>query len=424
MRRFKKGFVRNICIGLIVVLGAGIIFISLAQAQTTITILRPRTPEKVKKFLEPALEEFQAKYPDIRVEPMYLGWMGWISKAPAMWGAGDQPDVVLWWDFRQSEELVRYKLVPLEEYVDPQVIEKNVFANLAKLRGKLYLLPISIGSMTLMWRKDVFAEAGLEPNRPPQTFDELLQYCKKIKTNTDVFPIGVQAKKDENLQEYVSYFYYPIAGKSWLDEKNQPIFNTEEGVKALQTFKSLKPYAQPGAIETSRGDLRPLIRDGKVAMHYDGPWIIPMLQQRFGENLDESPIGIGLMPGTYGDNPGWIGIDGWVITRKEKAEAAGKLISFLSSPEQQYRHDSIYGQVPVYLEELEKPVFRFNFWKTFVEAGKGALPRPGYYHPRPYGIYRTLIETWQKVWLDVLSPKKALEEAEKEIRKFNERLGI
>ena len=415
----------NLVLKVSIILAVVLLLVPLVSAQTTVTILRPGTPEKVKSFLEPAIEEFEKKYPDIKVDPMYLDWTSWISKAPTMWGANEQPDVILWWNFRQSEEYAKPRLVPLEKYVDSELIEKNMYADRARIDGELYLFPASVGPITLYWRRDVFEEAGLDPQRPPQTFEELFNYLETIKNNTDVYPMGVPAKLHETIVEFMSAFYYPLAGKEWLDEKNKPTFNTKECIQALTYFKDLGPYAYPGAVEYAREDYRSLLRDRKIAMYYEGPWPVPLFQESFGENLDESPIGIGLTPGVGEGKPGVTGFDGWVITHEERAEAAGKLISFIASPEQQFRHDIIYGLAPVYLEELEKEPFnRFDFWKVFVEGGRNSLPRPGKYHPRPYAVTDILMEMGQKIWLGVSTPEKAIEEAVNKIDSLNKGLGI
>lgn len=414
---------------LVVILMLMVALSHLAVAKTHLTILRPGTPEKVKRYLEPAIEEFEAANPDIDVEPVYMGWQAWINKYQTLFQAGDQPDVILWWDKQLSEAGVREKLVPLEDYVDKEVIAAfpDSLIEAGKRDGKLYLLPVSACSFVFMYRKDVFAEAGLDPNKPPQTFQEMLEYAKRIKQKTDVVPIGLQAKATEPGHEQVALLYHAWTGKPFLKD-NKPIFNTPEAVEMLEFWKSLKPYAQPGAMQYDRGDLRAPFRDGKIAMIFgDSAWIVPMLQEKFGKNLDDSPIGFALPPAGPAGRVSWLGADGWAITNKDKAEAAGRLISFLSSPEQQYRHDSIYGGVPIYEYELSKPEFQYDFWKVFIDARDTLrvfqrIGTPS--HPKPQALYEIMEKTWQKVWVGAQSPEKALAEAEREIKRLNKRLGI
>ncbi|MEM6553589.1 MAG: extracellular solute-binding protein [Planctomycetota bacterium] len=44
----------------------------------------------------------------------------------------------------------------------------------------VWAMPLSMSVNVLIYRKDLFAEAGLDPDRPPQTWDELLEYSRKL----------------------------------------------------------------------------------------------------------------------------------------------------------------------------------------------------------------------------------------------------
>jgi multiple sugar transport system substrate-binding protein len=49
-----------------------------------------------------------------------------------------------------------------------------------KVDGKYYALPTAVRSLALFWNKTLFKEAGLDPNKPPATLDELVDYAKKL----------------------------------------------------------------------------------------------------------------------------------------------------------------------------------------------------------------------------------------------------
>lgn len=49
-----------------------------------------------------------------------------------------------------------------------------------RYHGKLCAMPYLLDCVALMYNKDVFAKAGLDPNRPPQTFEEMEDDCRKI----------------------------------------------------------------------------------------------------------------------------------------------------------------------------------------------------------------------------------------------------
>lgn len=51
---------------------------------------------------------------------------------------------------------------------------------LATYNGKLYALPFSADGSVLLWNKQLFKQAGLDPNTPPTNWSEIESYAKKI----------------------------------------------------------------------------------------------------------------------------------------------------------------------------------------------------------------------------------------------------
>src|SRR5690606_41064454 len=47
-------------------------------------------------------------------------------------------------------------------------------------RGTLYSLPMEATNLALLYNKDLFRKADLDPNKPPKTWDELYRFAKKL----------------------------------------------------------------------------------------------------------------------------------------------------------------------------------------------------------------------------------------------------
>ena len=69
-----------------------------------------------------------------------------------------------------------------EDAFNPEMIEKDFFplVSAAKVDGKYYALPTAVRSLALIWNKDLFKKAGLDPEIPPKTLDELVEYAQKL----------------------------------------------------------------------------------------------------------------------------------------------------------------------------------------------------------------------------------------------------
>lgn len=392
------------------VLGCG------ASETTKITVLRPGDQEKVASFLEPAVEQFEAENPDIEVEIMYESWAGWIQKYPTSFEAGTQPDVVFWWDNKLNDSSAHDCLVNLENHLDEEFfaqIPDSVW-NLVKADSMegIYYVPSSVDSFALCYNKDVFETAGLDPENPPETWEELLGAAKTITENAGVPGLGIPAiTGSEVLEEFIGLFINQATNAPVLDENSMPLFENEAGLEALQFVERLLPYIQESPTEYGRGELRPLLRDGQIGMIIDGPWAVAAFTGAYGENLDESPIGVAAVPQKEeGETVVWAGTNGWVATREETAEASAKLIEFLMSPEILESHHLAYGSAPLYESEFENEAFQYDYWRVFYDETQDytLYGMIGADSPTPAAYYTALEEVWQQLVLGQLGAEDAL----------------
>ncbi|MEG1524665.1 MAG: extracellular solute-binding protein [Clostridia bacterium] len=395
-----------------------------------VSVLCPGDEAKTRSLMVPLIEKFQSENPDMKVEIIYKGWGDWIATYASMFQAGTQPDVIMWWGKSLKDEYVAGKFVPLNDYVDPAVvaeIPKNML-DAVTVDGNQYLLPVDSSGFLLYYRRDIFEQAGLDPNSPPKTWDELLHACEQIAAKTEVYPLALPGKcGTEALHELIATFISQSTGQPMLDENNRICFNNAEGLAALDFVMKLMPYADPKSTEYARGDTRQLFIDGKAAMTLgDGVWAVPGLQKTFGNNLNETVAGIAPPPAGPAGKYNVVGVNGWVIAQKDNAEAAGRLIKFLYSPEALFAYHSIYGSTPYLQYEFDQETFSYDFWKVAQEATfeyNGVLGI-GKYHPVGSGIYAPLEPIWSEMIMGSISTEEALQKIVKEIDGINGRYGI
>ncbi len=398
------------------------------DGKTKISILRPGDQEKVEAFMAPAIAEFEKLNPDIEVEAIYESWGGWIQKYPTLFQAGTQPDVIFWWDNKQNDASARPHLVDLKPYLDQELVNKLPAAvwDLASIdEGKIYYVPSSIDIFTLMYNKDVFTAAGLDPNSPPKTWSELLKACEAITANTDVPALGVPAKTGmETLQEFMAHFITQATGKSMLGPNNEVQFNNAQGLAALQFIEKLWPHIQPSATDYGRGELRPMVRDGRIGMIIESAWAIPLFQSAYGEDLDKSPVGIATVPIQDGGiKATWAGTNGWIATRKETAEASAKLINFIMADEQLFAHHKAYGSFPITAYELSQPFYQYDFWQNASKTIQSykLIGMIGKNSSTPAAYYSNLDEVWQQFLIGRINASQTLEMAVEAIERVNAR---
>jgi multiple sugar transport system substrate-binding protein len=97
---------------------------------------------------------------------------------------GIPPDVAGLWSNNVIPYADKNALLPLDDYAAKHGIAKSAyipkFWELCYHRGHLWGLPSTPASLALHWNKRLFREAGLDPERPPQTIEELDAYANRL----------------------------------------------------------------------------------------------------------------------------------------------------------------------------------------------------------------------------------------------------
>ncbi|MCE5199838.1 MAG: extracellular solute-binding protein [Armatimonadota bacterium] len=149
----------------------------------------PMVPERMKGW-EAAYAEFERRHPNIEVEMLGMG-AGNMNSQKLMTAIVGKvpPDVVLQDRFTVGDWAARATFTPLNELIErdrkkhdgvrPEEYYKAAW-NEAVYEGKVYAIPDDIDDRVLYYNRQLFREVGLDPNRPPRTWDELISYSKRL----------------------------------------------------------------------------------------------------------------------------------------------------------------------------------------------------------------------------------------------------
>ena len=163
--------------------------------------------------LQAQIAEFERLNPDIDVSVMSMG-AGDMNPQKLMTSivGGVPPDVINQDRFTVGDWASRGTFQSLNEYLDQEpnapdsVRQENFYPapwSEAVYQGKIYAIPTGIDDRLLFYNKKLFREAGLDPNKPPRTWEELLEYSKKLTVfNAD--------------GTYKQIGFIPNFGNSWL----------------------------------------------------------------------------------------------------------------------------------------------------------------------------------------------------------------
>ncbi len=96
----------------------------------------------------------------------------------------------------------------------------------------------------MYYNKDMFKAAGLDPEKPPVTWDEFLAAGKKL-THGNQYGTAVWLGKGDALQCMTDAFTFSGGGKIISDDGKKALFNSAAGVAALNFWKACAAISPP-----------------------------------------------------------------------------------------------------------------------------------------------------------------------------------
>lgn len=323
---------------------------------------------------ETIIPEFEAKYPNIKVESVVVPYDQFRRKLLIALSGGEAPD------------LARIDIIWVPELADQGALAKldEVFSDFAAIsdqmlpgplstnfyKGNYYGLPLDTNTRVMAYNKDVFAAAGIES--APVTIEEFLADCEKIKAlgnDTYCFADGGT---------------YAWATNPWIWSFGGDVTDAEI-TKSTGSFDNDATIAAYNFLKDGidNGYINPAMRGGsldswgafsqdKVAMIFEGPWFPPSFEKQF----PDKEYGLALLPAGAGGSISVVGGEDIVMFQQStKKEAAAEFMRYMLSEEVQLQWAS-QGQVPVLKSAIDSDYIKDHaFFGIFLEQLKTAKAR-------------------------------------------------
>jgi len=308
--------------------------------------------------IDELIKTFEAANPGIKVKHTHVPYDDFRVKIAAAIPAGQGPDVVQLFYGWLQDYLKAGLLQPLPASDFSAVeIEREFFPIVQQMKvdGKYYAVPTAVRSLALFWNKALFKEAGLDPNRPPATLDELVDYASKLtkrSPNGDLLQEGLtidMGGQDHHWLREVLIRQY--GGVPYSADKKSVAYNTDAGVAATQWYIDLVSKQKVGQIGFLTDGVT-AFRSGKAGMTIDGSFRLGALDNQKG--LD---YGVAELPARNNIKSNFASY--WVngITTKAtgaKLDASVKFLRFLTTPEAMELWLTTVGELPARRSVAEK----------------------------------------------------------------------
>jgi sn-glycerol 3-phosphate transport system substrate-binding protein len=141
----------------------------------------------ITKFIDGFAADFGKENPGIRIKPIYSGtYQDTITKALTAVKSGEPPVTSILLSTDMYTLIDEDAIVPFDDLIktaDDQAWLRSfypAFMENSQTGGKTWGIPFQRSTIVLYWNKEMFKEAGLDPNRPPANWKEMQEYAQKL----------------------------------------------------------------------------------------------------------------------------------------------------------------------------------------------------------------------------------------------------
>jgi len=141
----------------------------------------------ITKIVDGMVERFQQSHPDIKIKSIYAGtYQDSVAKALTAHKGGHAPQLAVLLSTDMFTLIDEGAIVPFDPLIKTDEDKKwldgfyKAFMANSQTGGKTWGIPFQRSTIVMYYNKDLFKEAGLNPDAPPSTWDELVAQAKKL----------------------------------------------------------------------------------------------------------------------------------------------------------------------------------------------------------------------------------------------------
>ncbi len=377
----------------------------------------------ITKLIEGMANDFMRANPDIKVKPVFAGnYSDTLTKVQTAIQGGQSPEVAVLLSTDLYTLVDQDFVVPLDGFIqkdtDGQAYLKDFYpafmAN-SQAGGKTWGMPFQRSTVVLYWNKDLFKAAGLDPDKPPKTWDELVADGKRL-TKPDGSVWGLKIPSD-GYPYWLLQGFAMQAGKNICDDTGTKVFfNSPENIRGLEFFLSLSrddKIMPTGVIQWAAVPTD--FVGGKAAMIFHTTGSLTNIAQNA-----KFPFGVAFLPAGpkgYGTPTGGGNFYIFKQVSPEKQQAAWKFVRWMTHPENLAKWSIGTGYVAPRQSSYDTPVMKDfvaknpNFLVARDQLQYAQRELSTHRNPEIYKAYNTKL---QDIVTGKLGVKEAIDAAQKE----------
>lgn len=315
--------------------------------------------------MQKIVDDYNASQDEYTVNMEIIPNSEYYTTLDAAFSDGSGPDLAIMhgdqlYTYAQKDQIKNLSETDLAEMVTSETYHAKAVEGVT-IDGSVYAVPLDMHPTVLYYNKDMFEAAGLDPEAPPTTGEEFVEYAIAL-TDAENGQYGCVTPVAWPNQFIIPTIAYQYGGVV-VNEDGTPNF-TNDAVKQAVQFQYDMIYTH----EASPKNVAPdedwnMFIAGQNAMTFNGPWMM--------NQAEESGInyGVAVVP-QFGDTMAvHAGSHNFVVPTYVSDDKMPAIIDFLEYVNENAIEWAKSGQAPASLAVLESDEFQaMEFQSTVAES--------------------------------------------------------
>ncbi len=290
------------------------------------------------EYFDSMARKYEELNPEIRLNVILQGTDECVPAVQAADSAQKGPNIMtLWGGVYMMENVWEGDVYPISNLIPESEYQYWLGLPVLSWNNKVWAVNLYGYSVCMSYNKDIFREAGLNPDEPLKTWDRFLQACKNVQ-NVGIAPIAVgfqdgwggvimpQFFSNQLLENPFTDVVNAVVGKSHFTD----LGFADVWVRIRELME--KGYIMKGAASVPYYEAQQEVRAGRAAFGFAVPGQVLEWQDELGEEV----IGLMMAPQLpLAKSSGWpsMGMSVYIPTYAEHKEQAADWLTFLHEPE-------------------------------------------------------------------------------------------
>lgn len=376
---------------------------TLAQDQVELNLWTIDRPDQYHYIMA---AEYMAANPDVKINLRTVQFPDMVNDLARAIATGDAPDITYIDNPEVALFASRGLLLDLTPHIEASDIvnAEDIYPGpLASItyEGGIYGLPRGANTIALYYNADMYRAAGLDPDAPPRTWDELYDAAKILtKPDENIYGLAFSATGTEE----GTFQFLPWVQMAGGDYDN---IDTPGALRALKMWKAFidEGLASPDTLIRGQWNSTGTFNAGNAAMSISGPWEVPRMSEEAGFDWRVTVLPV---PEEGAARASALGEgDNVILSNTKHPEEAFAFLEFLYANMDRVWNE--FGYLPASAVEVTDPRFP-EAYAVFEESMKYARNRgPSPDWPRISKAIQTAI---QSALTGQQTPEAALAEAQ------------